>query len=477
MSKLILFTEKELKEAENYFFKKATLKVKKFAKPSQHETISTEANGILYYNRRILSTGGISAACEMTAVMKDLASTTFYVPVIYRHLAYSIINEIHWHSNVAMHSGIETIWRYLLKDCFILCGQEIVKKIKIHCERCLYLHKRTIHVEMGPISSYNMKIAPAFYGTQVDICGPQKAYSPHKRTTIKIWLVVFCCMATSATPINVMVDYSTIAFEQAFIRSACEVGYPQFMLIDEGSQLVKGCESMPLTFADIKNKLHRDTVVNFDTCPVGGHNYNGKIETRIRHTRESLEKNCQNERLSILQWETVSPEIANAINDLPLALGNIFSDYENMDLLTPNRLKLGRNNERSPIGPISITGNLSDILKTNKKIFNTWFETWLVNHVPMLMHQPKWFQSDRDINVCDIVLFIRHESTITSKYQYGMIHEVLPSQDGIIRKVVVKYRNNQEIVDRFASCAARELVLIHPVDELHLCCLHEAKST
>ena len=57
-----------------------------------------------------------------------------------------------------------------------------------------------------------------------------------------------------------------------------------------------------------------------------------------------------------------------------------------------------------------------------------------------------------------------------------MIHEVLPSQDGIIRKVFVKYRNNQEIVDRFASSAARELVLIHPVDELHLCCLHEAKS-
>lgn len=109
MSKLILFTEKELKEAENYFFKKATLKVKKFAKPSQYETISTEANGILYYNQRILSTGGISAACEMTAVMKDLASTTFYVPVIYRHLAYSIINEIHWYLNVAKHSGVETI--------------------------------------------------------------------------------------------------------------------------------------------------------------------------------------------------------------------------------------------------------------------------------------------------------------------------------------------------------------------------------
>ena len=78
------------------------------------------------------------------------------------------------------------------------------------------------------------------------------------------------------------------------------------------------------------------------------------------------------------------------------------------------------------------------------------------------MHQPKWFQSNRDIKECDIVLFIKHESTITRKY-----HEVLPSRDGIIRKVAVKYQNDQENVDRFIARAVRELVLIHGVDELN----------
>ena len=146
VSKVILFTDNELKEAANYFFKKATLEVKKFAKPGQYEKISTEVKGILYYNGRILPTDGIRAVCEMTAVTKDLASTTFCVPVIYRHspLAYSIINEIHWYSNVAKHSEVETIWRYVLKVCFIFYGQEI----KISCERCC---KRTIDVETGPV--------------------------------------------------------------------------------------------------------------------------------------------------------------------------------------------------------------------------------------------------------------------------------------------------------------------------------------
>ena len=53
---------------------------------------------------------------------------------------------------------------------------------------------------MGSVSSYNMIMSPAFYGRQVDICSPLKGYPSHnKRTTIKIWLVVFCCMATSTT--------------------------------------------------------------------------------------------------------------------------------------------------------------------------------------------------------------------------------------------------------------------------------------
>ena len=41
----------------------------------------------------------------------------------------------------------------------------------------------------------------------------------------------------------------------------------------------------------------------------------------------------------------------------------------------------------------------------------------------MLMYQPKWFQSDH----------IQHKSIITNKYQYGMVHEVLLSQDSIIK--------------------------------------------
>ena len=117
---------------------------------------------------------------------------------------------------------------------------------------------------------------------------------------------------------------------------------------------------------------------------------------------------------------------------------------------------------------MKITGSTQKITEENKKIFNSWFEAWLTSYVPKLMHQPKWFRSDRDIKICDVVLFTKKEGSISSIYQYGMVHEIEPSKDGLIRRVVVKYRNHNESVDRFTTRAVRELVLIHPIDEVHL---------
>ena len=99
------------------------------------------------------------------------------------------------------------------------------------------------------------------------------------------------------------------------------------MVIDEGNQLIKAYGNMTISFTDIKWKLQRDMMVDFATCPVGGHNYNGKVKRRIKHVKESLEKAISNQWLSVLQWETISAEVLNGINDLPLALVNIVYNW------------------------------------------------------------------------------------------------------------------------------------------------------
>ena len=395
----------------------------------------------------------------------------FCVPVLdkYSPISYAIINEVHWNSKAVQHRGVESIWRYTLKTAYIIEGREVVKWINSSCQRCRYLKKKSISVSMGKISDCNITIAPAFYFTQIDLAGPFKSFSNHhKRTTVKIWLTIFVCATTSVTSIKVMEDYSAHAFIQAFIRFACEVGYPKKLLIDGGSQLIKGCNNVKLNFHDLQYKLHNDVSVKFEICPIGGHNMNGKVERKIREIKSSFDRTLINHRLSILQWETVSAEVANSINDLPIALGSIVSDFETMDLITPNRLRLGRNNERSPVGTLHVTDDPKKIFKANTQIFNSWFDNLLVSHVPKLMKQPKWFKSDLDIKHGDVVLFLKNDSVLSSIYQYGLVKEIHRGKDDKIRKVKVMYRNSNESSDRETFRAVRELIVIHHVDEINI---------
>ena len=262
-----------------------------------------------------------------------------------------------------------------------------------------------------------------------------------------------------------MEDYSSTSFISAFVRFSCDAGYPNILLTDEGSQLIKGCENMLINFHDTQHKLHIDMQVELETCPVGGHNMHGKVERKIKSIRESLDKTMINERLSILQWETVGSQIGNSINDLPLGLGNKVADLENMDLITPNRLRLGRNNDRSPVGPMNVTNDPTKFANLNKNIFNTWFEAWLISHVPKLMEHPKWF--DCDLEKGDIILFLKHDNSLSNDYQYGMIQAVHKGIDGKIRSADVKYRNHNENTDR-THRASRQLVVIHQVHDIDI---------
>ncbi|XP_066933763.1 uncharacterized protein [Clytia hemisphaerica] len=470
-SKPLILSNEEIIRAEKYFYQKGTMEVQHFLPKSKYDKISQVKDNILMYTGRILPTTQVSVVGRYTDTMKDLTSTTFMVPILDNNspIAYSIASEVHWHDPNTQHCGIETTLRHVLKKCFIINGRNLMKRIKRSCQRCRFLEKRTVQMAMGPIPIFNLTIAPSFYFTQMDLSGPYSSYSPHhKRTTVKVWLIVFCCCSTSAVKIKTMDDYSTTAFIQAITRFAADHGFPKRLMCDEGSQLVKGCKEMNVNLLDLQHHLSK-TKVDFQVCPVQGHNMNGKVERKIQEINNSISKSLNNQRLSILQWETLTASIANQINNLPLAIGDVTGDFECLDLITPNRLMLGRNNDRAIDGLI-LCDHPTKILKDNEKVFDTWFDVWLTVHVPKLVKQTKWYVSDQ-ISVGDIVLFIKHESSLSNKYTYGLVKELEFGDDLLPRKAKIVYRNENETVMRETHRAVRGLVIIHHVDECDY--LHE----
>ena len=254
-------TEVMLKAAFNYFVMKATNEAKKFLEKYKYVNISKDIDGVLYYSGRILTDYSFGGTPELCEAAIDLCRTTFCVPVMdqYSPVAISIALEIHWHHPDVQHRGIEAITRQMERVVHIVAGHKLATSIKDGCKRCRHLYKKSVEMAMGPIQEVNLCIAPPFFATQVDIFGPYKAYSrANKRATIKAWYLIFCCCTTSATDIRVMEDYSSEAVVMAFIRFSCSFGYPKYLLPDAGSQLIKSCDDMKYSYADVKQELSTD---------------------------------------------------------------------------------------------------------------------------------------------------------------------------------------------------------------------------
>ena len=225
---------------------------------------------------------------------------------------------------------------------------------------------------------------------------------------------------------------------------------------------------MQMSFTDLQHKLHTEYGTQFETCPVGCHYMHGKVERKIQEVKKSLNESLSSKRLSIIQWETLAQEIGNGINNLPLGLGNKTQDLENLDILTPNRLLLGRNNDRCPAGPLVVTENYKHIINSISDIYITWFRCWLISYVPTLLDRKKWHYNLGGISVGDVVLFLKSEKEFQKAYQYGVIKNIFPSSDGLIRKVEVEYQNANETVKRVTMRGVRELVIVKPIDEISL---------
>ncbi len=459
----------------SYYFLKATEEIKHFLPKKKYEKVSHEIDGILYYTGRILPTQKVTSEgktdLRLCDTSFDLTKSTFCVPVVdsFSPLAYSIVDEIHWYQFDCAHGGVESVLRQVQCISYLIGGRKLVEIFKTACPRCRYLEKNEVKVAMGPVHPSHLCIAPAFNNTQVDLCGPFESFSnANKRARIKIWIVVFCCSTTGATDCKILEDYSTDSFILAFIRFSCRYGYPSKLYPDSGSQLIKGCNDMVLSFSDIRHKLSTEFGINYEACPVGAHYVHGKVERKIKEVKRSITKSVEKLRLSLMQWETLGQQIANSINNLPIGLGNKVASLENLDLITPNRLLLGRNNNRAPTKPLTLSTDVKKIIQTNEDIFTTWFQSWLVSYVPTLVPQPKWFKTDRDVAVGDMVLFSKSDKEFENLYQYGIIKVLYTGKDGLVRTVGVEYQNASEETKRSTKRGVREIIVIHPVDEVSI---------
>ena len=84
------------------------------------------------------------------------------------------------------------------------------------------------------------------------------------------------------------------------------------------------------------------------------------------------------------------------------------------------------------------------------------------------MLQPKWFRSDMDPKVDDVILFLKSDKEFDKQYQYGIITDLKLNRDYKIRRIEIEYQNHTEKTKRRTLRGTRDVVVVHPADELGL---------
>merc|ERR1712082_51464 len=283
--------------ALTYWARKASIEVRKALSPTELRSYE-DRDGILIYRSRIPN--GEVRMRDLNLKFFAGQNLGFEAPAVLSSspIGYSIAMYAHW--ELAPHCGTPFVLFRCKKFFHILGGAKLMKRIRKDCMRCRSLNLRTQCVEMGKVSPLQITLAPAFYACQIDIAGP--FYALVGRAKTKVWAVVFVCLATKATSIVTMENYSTLAFLKAVQRHSSRYGYPLFMMPDRGSQLVRGCNEARFSFKDLQQAVHTEQKFEVRLSAVKNHEEHGLVERKIRSMKRILAKLSDLHTMSVLDW-------------------------------------------------------------------------------------------------------------------------------------------------------------------------------
>ena len=459
-----------------YLFRKATMEVKKFVSKQVVTKVAREVDGILLSKGRLVDGMNFVETGELGNFNMGSLGIKVNVPVLDRFspLSYSIAQHVHW--QVGKHRGIETTNRLMLEHVSILQGMSLCREIAEECIRCHMKRKKLLEVPMGPISQDQLVLAPPFFITMLDLCGPMKAYVPgYERATraraaleYKLHIMVAVCVTTKIVNLQVLEGKSADAIIDGFTRLSAEVGIPNMVHVDQDSGALSGFQSVELEYRDLQHRLWTQFGISFSTCPKGGHDQHGLVERAIKSIKETFtDAGLDKQRIHAMGWQTFAKLAENAYNNVPIGYSYArgHDNTELLKILTPNMLRVGRINSRSLQGPIRLPTSKREMLNQVEKVYQGWFRIFRDSVVPRLINQPKWFKVDKDLKEKDLVYFQKVESGLKSEWTVGQVDQVIASRDGLIRRAVIKYFNAGSDNPEFTDRSVRTLVKLWSMDE------------
>ena len=404
------------KKATEALYRYETAVAKKTLKPHQIKKFQ-EIDGILYFFGRLTKEAPFKTEDLDQVPFLDTHEFSGQIPIVLLDspILYSYLMAIHL--KITPHAGVEIHVKEVFKR-FLVIGslRDLIKKIISRCVKCRIREKKRSQLQLSAHPQPRTILAPPFYNVMIDIAyGFAGKMFKRARTKINIYALVIVCMMSGATNILALEGIETQDVAQALERHSSRYGVPADVYIDQGTQLV-ALQHASFCIKDLDARMYDSVGIRVHTSNAKAHTERGRVERRIGLIRATLEKTgiSTASPMTAIQWETVFAKVASTLDDLPLAKGNTSNvTCVGFDIITPNRLKLGRNNNRALAGPgvrVELNPNLTRILENNRNVYSTWFQLFIDNIHFLTLKPDIWRNSCRLPIVDDIVMFVYNDS-------------------------------------------------------------------
>lgn len=344
------------------------------------------------------------------------------------------------------HEGVAATLLKVRKRAWVIKGRRIAQKVIEDCVICKKARARRCQQVMGDLPQERTRPAAPFEFTAVDLFGPYQVKDDvRKRVTMKVWGVVFCCMASRAIHTELANTMSTESFLMAYQKFTAVRGHPKKIWSDPGTNFV-GAKPVLEELYQFLDGLDRSAVEEtsaqngtdwqWKILPADSPHRNGSAEAAVRIVKKALQSLGGESGLSYSELQTTLQLAANLANERPID-ARVQSHEDTVQYITPNTLLLGRASSSGDWKTFDFTSYPYKRLQEMQHQVNKFWRSWSQLAGPNLFVRSKWHTTQRNVGVGDIV-WLCDQNALRGHFKLGRVVSVNPDSRGIVRDVNVR---------------------------------------
>ena len=343
---------------------------------------------------------------------------------------------------------------------YVVGAKKVLLSIRRKCMICRREQAAPLRQRMGDMPEELQEMVGPFKKIALDLAGPYMMKADMRRRSarrdegrIKVWIVCVVCSVTSAVKLYLSRDYSEEGFMQVWSQHTSDLGKPDLVYSDRGSQLVSAAGGLdPLEDEDEVDwqEVGIKTGVKWLFTPAQSQWRNGKCEAVVKCTKQSLRTTFKHVDMDFFEFNTTLKEIAFILNSRPveLLLGSYSRDGgaqeeesslpDSFTAITPNDLLIGAGHTGSLRSNYSPDSGPRRLAKMRDKI-EMWHSAFIdACQDRLFVRDHRWVDKKRNLVVGDVVWMIQ-ESKLSKKMKWGIVRSVFPDHDGVVRDCMVRY--------------------------------------